>query len=146
MLVMPGANASTTFVKKPLGASDAEEPRVWFKLHKSYCTTVPEGVYWFFHDLPEEEAQRYQGMLTGCPYLTSEMTNHDVYGKVPIAYAVTLNDRVLSVAYQEMMIKDAEERGAQVERFDIEGGHEAFLSQTNKCVDAVERFVAKVKA
>ncbi|KAF2740512.1 alpha/beta-hydrolase [Polyplosphaeria fusca] len=146
ILAMPGSSTTSNFGRKPPGTRDDEEVAVWFKLHKSNCTTVPEGVRWLFHDVPEEEAQRYQRMLTGCPFLMSEMTNADVYERLPVAYAVTLRDRVLSVEYQEMVIKDVEERGTKVERYDVEGGHEAFLSQTQRCVDAVEDFVRKLLA
>ena len=111
-------------------------------LHKSYCTTVPEANYWFFHDIPE--GGKYGAMCTGCVPLMSPMTNEHVYGKLPIAYVVCLNDRVLSVEYQEMIISDVEERGAKVVRYDVEGGHEGFLSQTKKCVEAVEDFVGKL--
>ncbi|KAF2108999.1 Alpha/Beta hydrolase protein [Lophiotrema nucula] len=146
-LIQPGESVWSTFAAAASSSSDAEEQetaKTWFAYHpSSNLTTIVEPEYWFFHDIPASEAEKWSKTLTACPQLQTPLTN-DAYPTLPGAYVVCEEDRVLLPDYQIGMIKGAEARGGRkIVQYRVKGGHEAFLSKAGDIVDAVVDFIWK---
>lgn len=105
--------------------------------------TLNNPKHYFYHDIEEDEADKWSKMLTSCPFTMSPLTN-DAYSAVSLAYLICEGNRALPSAYQEKMVKETEERsGKNIEVYRCSGGHEALLSCTLLVADAVSEFASK---
>ena len=97
----------------------------------------------FYHDVPEPLVTQYAGLLGKQPVATfSTPVVNAGWRSVPSTYVYTTQDRPLPLAYQQFMVKRAQEvagqdAGGSVRPFEgelgevhVDAGHTPFLSMT----------------
>ena len=97
----------------------------------------------FYHDMPEQLVTQYAGLLGKQPAATfSTPVAHAGWRNVPSTYVYTTQDRPCPRAYQQFMVKRAQEvagqdAGGSVRPFEgelgevvVDAGHTPFLSMT----------------
>lgn len=104
----------------------------------------------FYHDLPEDEAEYWASQLTPHSLKSLFEGGEFVYSgfrDVPSWYIGTIEDQGLPVAAQRMTVAMARGMGASVEHRELPTSHSPFLSQPEETVEimveAVEAFTGK---
>ena len=102
--------------------------------------STKEGAKYFFNDLGDKTAERYEATLTATQVPTTKLEN-DAYTALPCAYLMTENDLVLPVSYQEAMIAMQSSRpGVNITTYKCPAGHSPHLSWTEGLVAKVREF------
>ncbi|KAF3482514.1 uncharacterized protein GIQ15_05273 [Arthroderma uncinatum] len=104
----------------------------------------------FYHDLPDEEAEFWVSQLTTqslkALFESGEYT-YTGWKDVPVWYLGTLEDRGFPVLVQRMQVGMAREMGGSVEHRELPTSHSPFLSQPEATVsiilEAVQAFTGK---
>lgn len=106
--------------------------------------STKEGAKYFFNDLDDETAARYEATLTATQVPTTKLEN-DAYTALPCAYLVTENDLALSASYQEGMIAMQSSRpGVNMTTYKCPAGHSPHLSWTEGLVTKVREFAREI--
>ena len=102
--------------------------------------TLHNSIEKFYHDIPPEEAQKYNSRLKTHSVATfmSPMT-YAAYKEIPSTYLMCKNDRMITYGLQREMVEKAVAAGAQVDVVTCDAGHSPFLSQP----DLVVRLIAR---
>ena len=102
--------------------------------------STKEGAKYFFNDLDEKTAKRYEATLTASQVPTAILEN-DAYTALPCAYLVTENDMALPASYQEGMIAMQSSRPrVEMTTYKCPAGHSPHLSWTEGFVTKVQEF------
>ena len=105
--------------------------------------STKEGARYFFNDLDDKIAKRYEATLTASQVPTAVLQN-DAYTALPCAYLVTENDMALPASYQEGMIAIQSSRpGVNMTTYRCPAGHSPHLSWTEGFVTKVREFAQK---
>lgn len=118
-----------------------------------YAELVASPREFFYHDVPDEEAEYWVSQLTSQSLKALfEGGEHTYAGwkDVPSWYIGTTEDRGIPVLAQRMGVGMAREMGGVVEHREMETSHSPFLSQPQATVDiiveAVEAFTGSQKS
>lgn len=140
---------ATGFVKTGLsflGATGGKPPPQWVAdTEAGTARLIVDPRDWFYHDLPEEEGKAWVEKLT--PHSLKSLAEggeHAYAGwkDVPCWFLVTLEDRALPGAFQEMLVQGAVAEGGDVTMRKIETSHSPMLSQPQKTAEFISDAVA----
>lgn len=90
----------------------------------------------FYHDCADDEAMSWEALLTrepNAPVLTPLQLSDDRFGKVRKVYIHTTQDKAVSPALQEMMVK----RTPVDSTFMLDAGHSPFFSKPKELADVL---------
>ena len=127
-------------------------PPTW-RINKEtgFADLVVDPRQFFYHDLPDEEAQYHVSQLTPQSLKSLFEGGEHAYAgwmDVPAAWYIgTIEDQGLPVVAQRMNVGMAREMGCKVGHRELQTSHSPFLSQPNETVEiiveAVEDFTGK---
>ncbi|KAK2602301.1 hypothetical protein N8I77_008847 [Diaporthe amygdali] len=98
--------------------------------------------YYFFNDLPDEEAKKAVGMLVE-HQVEAMFTPMDCAGGkaafrvIPTSYLVCEGDTAMLPEFQEMSIARLRSEGVDVRAYRCSGGHNAFMSVPEQVIDVI---------
>lgn len=104
-----------------------------------------DPIYYFYHDLPEEEAKTWASMLQ--PFAKASCfskTTGAAYLKIPSVYVLCEKDQGVIPPVQEALIKAAQDAGADMKVERIAASHSPFLSKPDETVEIILRSVSDV--
>lgn len=97
-----------------------------------------------FNDLTAPEQDRWTALLRPQSWVVHETPLRSAgYLNVPCAYLKTELDLLTPVQGQQSGIAMARQMGANITEYTIDGGHDAFLGQPERCVQDMIDFASK---
>jgi pimeloyl-ACP methyl ester carboxylesterase len=108
-------------------------------------TLIPlEPMHFFYHDVPDQKAQRAIDNLGGFP-ISHAMNSPSKVGwrEIPTAYIVCEDDRAITKEGQEQMINAVKAQGVEVETVYLKASHSPFLSMPAETAKAIRGFLEK---
>jgi pimeloyl-ACP methyl ester carboxylesterase len=102
----------------------------------------PGPEHFFYSDLPSVEGKKWAELLQPMSFSAYlEEMSYAAHMDIPTAYLYCANDRAMTLAYQQNLVKVAKDAGAKIEVEEtIEAGHSPFLSK----VEETSAFIRKV--
>ncbi len=115
---------------------EPQSPPIGAPADEGWTTLLVDAKMAFYQDLPEEEANKWVGLLKKQSFgaLITEDVVYAGWQDVPIWYLICEKDFVFPTDFQERMINDAKKLGAQVEVRRTDAGHSPFLSRVDDSV------------
>ncbi|CZR50917.1 uncharacterized protein PAC_00791 [Phialocephala subalpina] len=98
----------------------------------------------FYHDVEPKEAAEWLGKLKSQSLASfCTKTTDAAWKKIPSAYLVTEDDRAVPAAFQEIMIGQMKEAGAEIVVTRIEGSHSPYLAKPGAVVDFLKKEIGE---
>jgi pimeloyl-ACP methyl ester carboxylesterase len=102
----------------------------------------PGPTYWFYQDLPAEEADKWTQLLKPQAWgVNEDKSRSAAYEVIPTTYLVTRNDAAFPVEIQRGLVAAASARGLQIKTEEIDSSHSPFLSRVEETGDFIMRSV-----
>jgi pimeloyl-ACP methyl ester carboxylesterase len=103
-----------------------------------------DPIHFFYHDVPDQKAQRAIDNLGGFP-IAHAMNSPSKVGwrEIPTAYIVCEDDRAITKEGQEQMINAVKAQGVEVETVYLKASHSPFLSMPAETAKAIRGFLEK---
>lgn len=134
-LVFPGISFAGDFGNKPSPIHNIQYP--FTKVGE------PGPGYWFYHDLPAEEAIKWsRRVMTSSWKVCEETITHAAFLEIPTWYLLTTLDNAIPLGVQKYFVQRARDKGALLPEshvVEVASGHCPFLSQ----IDATSAFTRK---
>jgi hypothetical protein len=104
-----------------------------------------DPIYYFYHDLPEEEAKTYSSMLLPLAKASCfSKTTGAAYLQIPSVYVLCEKDQGVPPPVQEAMIKAAQDGGANMKVERIATSHSPFLAKPEETFKIILRSISDV--
>jgi pimeloyl-ACP methyl ester carboxylesterase len=101
-------------------------------------------MHFFYHDVPDQKAQRAIDNLGGFPIAHAMNSPSKVaWREIPTAYIVCEDDRAITKEGQEQMINAVKAQGVEVETTCLKASHSPFLSMPGETAKAIRYFLEK---
>ncbi|KAK4553029.1 hypothetical protein LTR86_009953 [Recurvomyces mirabilis] len=123
--------AGTTFAQAAGIGPDRSHPMLEYKYSPDFADVAAPGPgYWFYHDLPPAQAEKYTALLKSQACRPWEQkTGYAAYLDLPAWYLLCAQDQAFNVKGQEVVVESLRREGAVVRTGRVEAGHSPFLSR-----------------